>query len=220
MPNENEKDKKTNWYFVIGFLALGIITIMITSYILGKALEVIPENRFLPEVFLVLLLIGGVIALIVALSIMVAIHGALRLSTSNHALGMPPGSIRAVLGLLLILIFAITSVFYYRQLSEPPTVTILSLTQAQLATIPGNELVSVGPSESGEDLFDIERRIINDASDDYAKQTLTLLGTLITAVAGFYFGAKSVETGALVEKNEAKKLAQSVIEEIQRTQAQ
>ena len=40
------------------------------------------------------------------------------------------------------------------------------------------------------------RAFDNQLADDFAKQLLTTLSTLVVAVAGFYFGAKSVETGA------------------------
>ena len=188
-------NKKINWTVVTVFLVLALLAIAAAGFV-GRALDTIPKDRFLPEIALTMLLLAGLVALMAALSIMTAVLGALGMSDRTHSLGMPAGSVRAVVALSLILIFAITSIFLFRQLSNPPTVQIKGLTQAQLADIPGKEIVSSKPSEVGESLFDVERRLANEASEDFAKQILTLIGTLVTAVAAFYFGAKAVESGA------------------------
>lgn len=189
--------KGINWTIVTIFLVLALLAIAAAGFV-GRALDAIPQGRFLPEIALIMLLLAGIVALVAALSIMTAVLGALGLSDRTHSLGMPPGSVRAMFALSLILIFAITSIFLYRQLRDPPTTQIKALTQAQLADIPGREIISSEPSEVGENLFDVERRLINEASEDFANQVLTLVGTLVTAVASFYFGSKAVETGARV----------------------
>src|SRR5579864_303936 len=43
-----------------------------------------------------------------------------------------------------------------------------------------------------EPLYKVFFRESNPASEDFAKQLLVLIGTLVTSVAGFYFGAKAV----------------------------
>jgi hypothetical protein len=184
--------KETSWYVVTAFLVLALLAIAAVGMI-GAALNAIPEGRFLPEIALTILLLAGVVALIAILVITVAVFAALGLSDRTQAFGMPEGSVRAVIALSLILIFAIMAVFLYNQLRETPTTTITGLTQEQMAEIPAQEIIASRPSEAGENLFDVQRRLErNETSEDFAKQLLTTISTLVVAVAGFYFGSKAV----------------------------
>ena len=187
--------EKINWRVVFSLVVLAVVGVA-ASGLIGTALGTIPERRFLPEIALTILLLASLVALLAALWTGVAIFGALNLANRDHSLGLPPGSVRAVIALSLILIFAITSVFLFRQLQAPPTSKLSGITQEQLADIPGEEIISSEPSEAGENLFDVERRLRNDAAVDFAKQMLTTISTLVVAVSGFYFGTKAVETGS------------------------
>ena len=63
------------------------------------------------EVVLPILLVYGVVTLVVALGALVGILSQYGLSTKGSALGLPEGSVQAVIALVLVLIFAVTSVF-------------------------------------------------------------------------------------------------------------
>ena len=63
------------------------------------------------EVLLPILLIYGVLTLVVALGVLVGILSNFGLTQGGRALGLPEGSIQAVIALILVLIFAITAVF-------------------------------------------------------------------------------------------------------------
>jgi hypothetical protein len=60
-----------------------------------------------------LLLIAGVVIFLNALAALVVIFVRNGLSNRNYALGLPDGSIRAIIALSLILLFAIMAVFLY-----------------------------------------------------------------------------------------------------------
>ena len=45
---------------------------------------------------------------------------------------------------------------------------------------------------TGSGPFKVYFRAVNPAGDDLAKQLIVLLGTLVTAVSSFYFGANSI----------------------------
>jgi hypothetical protein len=185
----NTKEIKWGWVIVLiffGFLAIGSLGII------GKILETIPPDIFVPEIVLTIVLLSGIVAFVAVLAIAVAVFAALGLSDSSQAFGMPEGTIRAVIALSLILIFAITAMFLYGQLRSPDTATVTGLTQAQLNAIPGDEIVASRPSEEGTNLFDVVRIIRSQTSDDFAKQILTTVSTLVVAVAGFYFGSRAV----------------------------
>lgn len=111
------------------------------------------ENAAIP---LTLILISGVAALMASLYIGGVIFNILKLSDSNEALGLPKGSVRALIALSLIVIYALMSVFLFQEIggTEPPNAEAINI----------------------------------------AQQTLTTISTLVVAVAGFYFGTRSVET--------------------------
>ena len=186
-----------NFANVAGFGILASLAIVGIGAILALAMGWLKEAKaWVPEIALTILLITGVSALILILALVVAMFAALNLSDSTQALGLPEGSIRAVIALSLILIFVITAVFLYGQLRDVGTATSTGLTQVQLDAIPQDEIVSIQAKDvNGETFFDVERKVTtNDVSEDFAKQILTTVSTLVVAVAGFYFGSRSVAT--------------------------
>ena len=112
----------------------------------------VAENVLLP-----LVAIAGVVLLLAVLALVAAVFGTLGLDDSKQPLGLPEGSIRAVIALALVVLFAILSIYLFDKISD---------SQAQ----------------------------ISSEAKDLAKQLLTIIGTLMTAVAGFYFGAQSAAT--------------------------
>jgi hypothetical protein len=174
-------------------LWLGLPTILALGAI-GWILSAIPKERFVPTIVLPIMLLTGIIGLVGILSVAVSVFAALNLSNPAHAFGLPEGTIRAVIALGLILIFALMGVFFYGQLRLPETGTMLGLTQDQVDALPASEIISVAPSEADPKRFDVQRQIPSQASEDFAKQILTTVSTLVVAVAGFYFGSRAVAT--------------------------
>lgn len=115
------------------------------------------------EVKLPLLIVLAVVALLGSISLMVIAYGIFRLVNRDQPLGLPDGSVRAIIALMLIVLFAAMTVFL-----------IVRLDMARA----------------------------DDPAVDVTKQVLTVLGTLVTAVASFYFGSKSVSEG--LQKREDK----------------
>src|SRR5262245_35879414 len=64
-----------------------------------------------PEIILPLLVITGVVALLATLAITAATFGLFDISDKSQALGLPAGSIQAVIALGLILIFAVVALY-------------------------------------------------------------------------------------------------------------
>jgi hypothetical protein len=248
------------------------------------------------EVTLPLLAIAGVLVLLGALALVSIAFSLMDMGDRQEAFALPSGSIRAVIALSLVVLFAILAVFLFSSLGESGRVEKLPcLTQAQKDTFErnlgsqvlltvessvsdkgeqcsgrapapsettkkvgettGNEAPrattppptttpivppttqgappgeTTGPSGAppggtppspslaqsspggsgvpspptqvpqapgaatttagaGQSFFTIYYRNISDASHDFAKQLLVLIGTLVTAVASFYFGRK------------------------------
>ena len=109
------------------------------------------------------------------------------------------------------MLFAILSVFLYRGVSGGgPLYTIQHLSDDERAkflsdrpTIRDVQAVVVVDAKkepiknaSGKLLYDISYRGSNAVGDDFAKQLLVLLGTLMTAITSFYLGAGTAQSAA------------------------
>lgn len=125
--------------------------------ILGWALRDLPDEIKLP-----LLVVAAVAGLLSSLALVVAVFAIYRLANKSYALGLPDGSVRAIIALLLIVLFSVTTVFLTVRLQNAAA---------------GAPVV------------------------DFAKQLLTILGTLMTSVASFYFGTRAVTDGAKVSRS-------------------
>jgi IPT/TIG domain len=145
---------------IIGQWAAGAVILLFAIGALGApfALSVwLLKAGATMELQLPLLAIAGVSVLLVSLALVSVSFATFGLSDKTQALGLPEGSIRAVIALALIVLFAIVAFSLYGDLSKP---------------LPAGT----------------ER---DRSAVDFAKQLLTLVGTLVTAVASFYFGAKT-----------------------------
>jgi hypothetical protein len=155
---------------------------------------------YTPEVILSILLVIGVIALILTLCCATIIIHLLGLSDPTNSMGLPKGSVRAVIALSLILIFMLSSVYLYSQVDSHGGGSIYNLTnitQAQLDAIPVEEIAFIqqAGTVNNETIFNVGRMVeleANGASVDIAKQIITTVSTLVVAVAGFYFGSNAV----------------------------
>lgn len=135
-----------------------------------------------------------ILALLVGLKVTAVFFSHVGLADRNAAMGLPQGSIRAILALGLVLIFAVMAMGLFSQVHQAGhVVSSVGLTQAQLDAIPPGEIAGQrARAESGETVFDVDRLLPgSEASDDIAKQLVTILGTLVVAVSAFYFGANS-----------------------------
>jgi hypothetical protein len=160
-----------------------------------------------------LLAIGGVIALILVLTIVAAVFGFFDLADKDKAMGLPEGSVRAVVALSLIVLFTILAVYLYGGVSGV-RLTVESLSEADRTQFikdhPNKDVQSfaiaqrnqkgeviTNPDGSAKTLFTVAYRSeARQESVDFAKQMLVLLGTLMTAVTSFYLGAGTATSAA------------------------
>jgi hypothetical protein len=99
---------------LLGFVAVGFLVGLGVAFSLLVNLVNIPTQGIGP---LPLLAIGGVLVLILMLTVVAIIFSILGLTNKEQAMGLPEGSIRAVIALSLIVLFAILSVFLYQGVS-------------------------------------------------------------------------------------------------------
>lgn len=156
------------------------------------AIAMVPVSRALmartgserPEEALPTLLIAGVVALLVALAGLIVLLTAAGLEDRRAALGMPEGSIRAVIALMLILLFSIMAIFLY----------------ASIRFTAPDAFAAADDSASAASAL--------KASEDIARQLLTTVGTLVVAIAAFYFGSNSVSSATHALTRETDRVAE------------
>jgi len=104
-------------------LFLIILSVLFLGFVLIVAFA---RKSLSDEVAVPLLLVGGIGIFLCAISAVTAVFWRLDLSSKNFALGLPDGSVRAVIALSLILLFAIMSVFLYLNINKNTGATDLA----------------------------------------------------------------------------------------------
>lgn len=192
--------------------------------------------------------IFGIVIMLGALALVATMYARLDLDCRDEALALPPGSIRAVIAMALIVLFALMSVMLYNSLcGNGRTIEHLSESAKKALVLePTNHVTAVIPvpcpagsasaaaSASGASAasqpaahastpavgasaaaapstraplsadevcgpgapFSYTVQIGNAAPSpavEFAKQLLTLIGTLMTSVVSFYFAARSAD---------------------------
>ena len=169
-------------------LAIGLLALAAWALSQGLGKDV-PAQIQLP-----LLLILGVVVLLMTLGALVALMQQWGLTDPQEAMGLPKGTIRAVIALGLILIFAISSVFLVVS-ADATTVSLTGVTAERLQIIPLDRIVAV-TQEPGATTFTVALRVPTGFRDQISQQLLTVMATLVTAVVAFYFGTASARVAA------------------------
>ena len=164
------------------------------------------------------LLLFGVLTFFFAIASLIALFKALSLTNDKSALGMPQGSIRAFMALVLIMLFFLMAVFLYLDVSRAGADRrVTGITEDSYRDLlSGGQVISAvsyGVPDPGGTNTEVLRwdvvlraeRDPNEVSEEMARQLITVLGTLIVAISAFYFGANSVQKAWREETTEQKK---------------
>lgn len=136
------------------------------------------------------LALGSIVVLLWALLIYAALMNVVGLSDKTQALGLPEGSIRAIIALALVGLFAVLA---STVLNGHSVVLRASADAAAVKEIrdqnPMLSLLIVPNAAATPQTF----KVMTPAgpADDFMKQMLTLVGTLMTAITAFYFGGRT-----------------------------
>ena len=197
-------DRDTSYVPAILTIGGGSVVVFALVWMLIKLTG---ERAVTSSVGLPLIVLVGVIVLLIVIALVTFTFSSLGLASPREALGLPDGSIRAIMALMLLVLFSIVSIFLYDSIASRPLQTAEHVTQAQLDDMRRQVTVVVTQAEAGSNpaAFRVMFRETNGPADDIAKQLIVLLGTLVTAVASFYFGSASVASAsaaALAQKVE------------------
>jgi hypothetical protein len=178
------------------------VAILLAAVVAFGALILLPERFDEGPGTIVILLVAGLVALTLLLYLGTVIHRTAGVGTSKSALGMPEGSIRALIALSLVLMFAIigVTVLYAGMGTQEETVSS-GITAAQIEDLENVQIIAISvvdPAASpGTETYNVTvRPEISQAGHDFGLQLLTTVSTLVVAVAGFYFGTRAVSQGS------------------------
>jgi hypothetical protein len=178
------------WLLALGG---GALVIFVLVWILVKFTG---GNTGSDAIALPLIVLIGVIVLLIVISLVTFTFSVLGLASPTEALGLPDGSVRSIIALMLLVLFSIVSIFLYNSVATSATKSIEHVSSDQLTAMRTQVSVVLTLPEKASGTppttFTVYYRDTNPAADDIAKQLIVLLGTLVTAVASFYFGANSV----------------------------
>jgi hypothetical protein len=191
-PPPSRRQMMVIFVYLVTLIGIGLLT---SAFFINV---IVVDSPTKPALLLPLLMTIGVILLIATLGAYAVVLAWLGLSPKEpretQALGLPEGSIRAVLALSLVLVFAILSVFLFNQLQSPPQLVSQGLTAEQVALLPPGQVLRISPDPSSSpQTFTVDVTPSSTAANQVAQQLVTVLATLVTAVAAFYFGASTVK---------------------------
>ena len=148
------------------------------------------------------LTLAGLGVLLFLLMGLIAVYSKLGMASKENALGLPEGSIRALLSLGLLVVFVTLSFFLYNQLSAIHLETQRHVSEEEVKNIPADQIFDKEDERTPEDvtakkpaMFAV-RRIVQPtkSGEDLAKQIFTTISNLLIAIASFYFGASAVSS--------------------------
>ena len=146
-----------------------------------------------------LLVIVCAIAMTLVLGVLAYCYFQLDLTQSDQPLGLPNGSVRAVLALMLLVLYGSASLFLQGKIGTTEMTTFNDLTPDQ-----AKQMVLGKPPESfvviqGATSATVKILGHNQAADDLGKQIVTTLATVVTTIVGFYFGAGAAAQSAATQ---------------------
>jgi hypothetical protein len=199
------------WLLALGG---GALVVFVLVWVLVKFTGGAPGSN---AIALPMIVLVGVIVLLIVISLVTFTFSVLGLASPTEALGLPDGSVRSIIALMLLVLFSIVSIFLYNSVATSGTKSVEHVSSDQLTAMRAQvsvifALAEAAPATAGgtapatppgtppttaaaptpATFFTVYYRDTNPAADDIAKQLIVLLGTLVTAVASFYFGANAV----------------------------
>lgn len=174
--------------------ALGLLILAIVA-ILGASAAVLLLKDVSASVGLPMLAIAAVALLLCLLGTMSVLYAGNNLHDRTQALALPEGSIRAVIALMLIVLFAILAVYLYGSISTGQFTPLGEMSSDSVEALktkyPQGYVVAldVPGKEKTQNVW--IKLGVTPEGNDFAKQVLVLVGTLVTSISSFYFGSKS-----------------------------
>ncbi|MFH8249509.1 hypothetical protein ACH3VR_03980 [Microbacterium sp. B2969] len=204
-PDDGSQTTPWNPGWQLGFLIFLVIANVAALVAIPWLISMLRvSNALAPEITVSIIVIAGASLLVVGLATAAVIFRHIHLANRSEAMGLPAGSMRALIALMLILIFTFVSVFL---ISHTDTVTsnLDCLTLDEANAIPIEQIQSrvVTKADCGsEGPYFIVAMKESKPSAELSQQLMTTLGTLVVAIASFYFGSQAVTKGRKKNKRQ------------------
>src|SRR4051794_14091290 len=104
--------------FAYGEGVLLMVGFVVVSVVFASFVGLV--NAYAVSIALPMLSIAGIVLLLICLAGIAYVFARAGLQDKSQALGLPSGSIQAVIALSLIVLFAILSIFLFTSLGSPP----------------------------------------------------------------------------------------------------
>jgi hypothetical protein len=178
---------------ILLFLFLGLFKLV------PDLLTAMQDSKVSPEILYTLWLVLGALSLI---GILMAVALISRFIIGSRAvpgsLGLPEGSISAVLALMLLLIFASSTIFLFSQIraGEGDGFVSSGLSAEALRSLPQDRILEVNVEnptvpDAAARTYQVRLVAVHTDSIEFGRTTALTIGTLLTAVSGFYFGERA-----------------------------
>jgi len=178
------ESKNSVWFFVsILFLIVVGFGGMIYLFVAKATAD--------PEVMMGTVVVFSIATLMTVLFILAAGFMSIRLADPKQALGLPEGSIRAMIALVLIMVFIIFGIFLFRKVGASNAIYLGLVTSKSDVEFPKDKIVIFVPRDPEKPQGPYDASLVEATTEEgkrLAQQLITTVGTLVVAIASFYFG--------------------------------
>ncbi|HEX7285741.1 MAG TPA: IPT/TIG domain-containing protein [Candidatus Angelobacter sp.] len=196
------------WSLLIGGVVL-MISVGVAGYY-GGLFGVITNPNTPAAIALSVVVLLGLALVVVLMASLVIVYSVLELANKDQALGLPEGSVRALIAFSLVLVFVLLGAFLYRSVNDlGACATRTKITQAEVDELKKEFVVFAEPAKKADGvtpetapdgktpLYNVKYYTKhNKDADDFAKQIFTTLATVFVSVISFYFGSSAATSGA------------------------
>lgn len=200
-PQTPKENKLTDYLSTAARIAIVLFLIFGSVWGVIQMLKYIVEQADASGTSLTVAIIVSIVISILILTVVSIAFWVIKSSNAEFALGLPQGSVRALIALTLITSFAIISVFLFENLANEKQVMdrydeqeYQKLTSDDFQNMTRVSIITDSTVNPPKKYYEVTKSIgLNKDAADFAKQILTTLSTLVIAISSFYFGAKATQ---------------------------
>jgi len=177
----------------VGIFVLASLFIVFSTGALIFTFTIKADSSPAAEIQMGLLVVVAIAALMSLLFVLAAGFSRMNLADGKQPLGLPDGSIRAMISLVLIMVFILFGIYLFRTVGAGNSTFVAKMNAPPDPKSFGDKIFSWEKnSDNTYSVWVIEP--IHQDGTRLAQQLITTVGTLVVAVAGFYFGSTAVSS--------------------------
>jgi hypothetical protein len=216
-----------------GYAVIAGLLLFVAAFVVWKGFPSGSNQDISHYIVLSQIVLVGLALTVVFMALLAIIYSVMGVEDARQALGLPEGSVRALLAFSLVLIFVCLAAFLFGEVNKnnQPVEgkTLTRVTGAELVDLKTNFVVAselAKDQTTGKVLYeqvvadgkatdDVKRPLytatyypkVNKDAEDFAKQIFTTLATVFVSVVSFYFGSSVTASAAKAAQGSDGKLA-------------